>query len=533
MKQLVSDVVDSNALSGAFATAASAAPAAIEAAIQRKAEETSRAEAKYSTWPQFLAAFVVNLNTFAYGAGVGWTTMALPQLQSAEAGLRDPPLTTDEVSWVSSLQPIAALVFTPLYCGLTARIGRKALGYLTIAPLMLTWILKIASSSTIVLYVARVAAGANAAGSLVLPSIYVSEIASDDVRGALGSFLALAGNSGILFAYIVGAYLTYDVVLYVCLLLVALYVVTYFFMPETPFWLMSARKYEDAKKECILVSHSTALYLTKNFWKTHQPRQTIATSFTDCVTQPGDFAYAGSGTGFFESQAHGAAVGGRLCSAVSLIGISLVIVVAINQQMGGLFAVVNYAVFIFQASGSSLSPELAAIVIGLLQVAGGVASAPLMDRLGRRVILLLSNVCVGVSVAVLGVYFYLRTETDVDVSLIGWLPVTCLSVYLLMMAFGLGPLPYILLSEIVAPRVRGVASVLAFSAIWGSAALMTKLYPLMSEAMGVHGTFWFFAAICLACSIIGLSTLPETKGRPLEDILRDLKGGKETVDTVS
>ncbi|XP_047002862.1 facilitated trehalose transporter Tret1-like [Schistocerca americana] len=517
MKQLVSDAVDSNALSGAFATAASAAPAAIEAAIQRKAEETSRAEAKYSTWPQFLAAFVVNLNTFAYGAGVGWTTMALPQLQSAEAGLRDPPLTTDEVSWVSSLQPIAALVFTPLYCGLTARIGRKALGYLTIAPLMLTWILKIASSSTIVLYIARVVAGANAAGSLVLPSIYVSEIASDDVRGALGSFLALAGNSGILFAYIVGAYLTYDVVLYVCLLLVALYVVTYFFMPETPFWLMSARKYEDAKKSLRWLRRG----ITEDQLELEMARLEASLGR--------DSSSGGGGGG----AAHGAAVGGRLCSAVSLVGISLVIVVAINQQMGGLFAVVNYAVFIFQESGSSLSPELAAIVIGLLQVAGGVASAPLMDRLGRRVILLLSNVCVGVSVTVLGVYFYLRTETDVDVSLIGWLPVTCLSVYLLMMAFGLGPMPYILLSEIVAPRVRGVASVLAFSAIWGSAALMTKLYPFMSEAMGVHGTFWFFAAICLACSVIGLSTLPETKGRPLEDILRDLKGGKETVDTVS
>ncbi|XP_047120554.1 facilitated trehalose transporter Tret1-like [Schistocerca piceifrons] len=517
MKQLVSDAVDSNALSGVFATAASAAPAAIEAAIHRKAEETRRAETKYSTWPQFLASFVVNLNTFAYGAGVGWTAMALPQLQSAEAGLRDPPLTTDEVSWVSSLQPIAALVFTPLYCGLTARIGRKALGYLTIAPLMLTWILKIASSSTVVLYVARVVAGANAAGSLVLPSIYVSEIASDDVRGALGSFLALAGNSGILFAYIVGAYLTYDVVLYVCLLLVALYVVTYFFMPETPFWLMSARKYEDAKKSLRWLRRG----ITEDQLELEMARLEASLGR--------DSSSGGGGGG----AAHGAAVGGRLCSAVSLVGISLVIVVAINQQMGGLFAVVNYAVFIFQASGSSLSPELAAIVIGLLQVAGGVASAPLMDRLGRRVILLLSNVCVGVSVTVLGVYFYLRTETDVDVSLIGWLPVTCLSVYLLMMAFGLGPMPYILLSEIVAPRVRGVASVLAFSAIWGSAALMTKLYPFMSEAMGVHGTFWFFAAICLACSIIGLSTLPETKGRPLEDILRDLKGGKETVDTVS
>ncbi|XP_049790317.1 facilitated trehalose transporter Tret1-like [Schistocerca nitens] len=517
MKQLVSDAVDSNALSGVFATAASAAPAAIEAAIQRKAEETRRAEAKYSTWPQFLAAFVVNLNTFAYGAGVGWTAMALPQLQSAEAGLRDPPLTTDEVSWVSSLQPIAALVFTPLYCGLTARIGRKALGYLTIAPLLLTWILKIASSSTIVLYVARVVAGANAAGSLVLPSIYVSEIASDNVRGALGSFLALAGNSGILFAYIVGAYLTYDVVLYVCLLLVVLYVVTYFFMPETPFWLTSARKYEDAKKSLRWLRRG----ITEDQLELEMARLEASLGR--------DSNSGGGGAG----AAHGAAVGGRLCSAVSLVGISLVIVVAINQQMGGLFAVVNYAVFIFQESGSSLSPELAAIVIGLLQVAGGVASAPLMDRLGRRVILLLSNVCVGVSVTVLGVYFYLRTETDVDVSLIGWLPVTCLSVYLLMMAFGLGPLPYILLSEIVAPRVRGVASVLAFSAIWGSAALMTKLYPLMSEAMGVHGTFWFFAAICLACSIIGLSTLPETKGRPLEDILRDLKGGKETVDPVS
>ncbi|XP_049789729.1 facilitated trehalose transporter Tret1-like [Schistocerca nitens] len=479
--------------------------------------EAPRSHTKPAVWPQFLAACVVNLNTFAFGSSMVWPAMALPQLQSAEDGVVSQPLTVDEGSWVSSLLAVAAVVFTPVFSALTEFVPRKPFGYLTVAPLLVSWILKIASTNTGYLYIARILAGINAAASLVLPSIYVSEIASNEVRGALGCLLGLISNSGVLFSYVVGAYLPYSAVLYLNLVPLLLFAVGFAFLPETPYWLAKKRQYPEARQSLRWLRRG----ITED--QLEHEMALIEASLGRHKAKAGAGADAGAERPALERQA---------CSRAAVVGLCLIVMVAVNQQLCGLFAVINYAVFIFEEGGNALSPELATIIMGLLQVAGGVLSTPLMDYVGRRTIFFVTNVFASASLIALGAYFYLRTETATDVSSVGWLPVLCLSLFVMVMAVGPGPLPYVLVMELVAPRLRGLASVLGFCTIWGLAALMSKLYPFMSDAMGEYGSFWFFAAVSIACTVVGLAALPETKGRPLDSILRDLNGGK-SVFTVS
>ncbi|XP_049833679.1 facilitated trehalose transporter Tret1-2 homolog isoform X4 [Schistocerca gregaria] len=403
-------VADGCGVAGVFNSTAASWPNTKPITNGKMVEEGQLAEAKPATWPQLLAAIVVNLNMFASGSAIAWPAMALPQLVSAESGLRDRPLTADEASWVASLLLFSALVVIPLFAVVSAHLGRKTLGYVIITPLLASLIIQMFSVSIEALYIARVLAGVQVGGSLMLTALYVSEIASDEVRGSLGCMLPLQCNSGILFAYVIGAFLPYYTVLYVNLATAVIFIISFAFMPETPYRLATVHQYEQARK-----------------------------------------------------------------------------------------------------------------------VVGTVASMVAVDRLGRRPLLFLSNGVVGTSVTVMGVYMYLKQDTQTDLSSVGWLPATCLSIYILMLAFGLSSLPHVVLLEIVAPRIRGLAAIATYTVIAGAATIMTKLYPAMSEAMGAYGSFWFFAAVCLTCAVIGWWLLPETKGRPLEDILKELNGSKDVI----
>ncbi|XP_049790316.1 facilitated trehalose transporter Tret1-2 homolog [Schistocerca nitens] len=374
--------------------------------------------------------------------------MALPQLMSAESGLRAQPLTADQVK-------------------------------------------------------DRFLVSVHGTCAVLLATLYVGETASDGVRGAIGCMLSLLCNCGILCGYVLGACLSYRTVLYTNMVPLLLYVICFPFVPETPYRLASTGRHQDARK--------ALRWLRRGISEEEVERQMA------CIQALLDVGGSKQGRPLRE----------LLRCRATLVAVAIVLLLFLNQQFCGTFCVDSYAVFIFNEAGGSLSPEAATIILGVLQVVGGLLSAPLVDRMGRRPTLFLSNAAVGASVAVMGVYLYLKAETQADLSSIGWLPVSCLSVYVVMVAFGLAALPYVVIAEIVPPRIRGLIATCGYFVSCFTGGTMAKLYPLMSESMGTYGTFWFFAAVCALSTLIAWFVLPETKGRPIEDILRELNGGKD------
>ncbi|XP_049940724.1 facilitated trehalose transporter Tret1-like [Schistocerca serialis cubense] len=442
------------------------------------------------------------------GSATVWPAMALPQLMSADSGLRDRPINVDEASWVASLLLLTTIPFNPLVAAVSAHVGRKMLGYATATPLLASLIIQMFSTSIEALYIARVLAGVQCAGCLMLTTLYVSETASDEVRGSVGCMLPLMCNSGILFAYIIGAFLPYYVVLYVNVAPVAIFWFCFAFMPETPYRLASTHRYQEARKALRWL------------------RRGISDEQVERELERIRASLAGDGT---QDGGAGRVTLKEICSRAPLKGFAIVATLGANMQLCGSFAVLNYAVMMFDEAGGSVPSEVATIILGALQVVGALVSALVTDRLGRRPLLFLSNGVVGTSVAVLGVYMYLKQEMEVDLSSFGWLPATCLSIYCLTLAAGLNSLPYVVLSEIVAPRIRPLAAIIMYTMVTATSTIITKLYPAMSETMGAYGTFWFFAAVCLVCAVTECWLLPETKGRPLEDIIKELSGAKDVI----
>ncbi|XP_049833974.1 facilitated trehalose transporter Tret1-2 homolog [Schistocerca gregaria] len=382
------------------------------------------------------------------------------------------------------------------------------LGYATATPLLASLIIQMLSTSVEALCIARVLAAVQCAGCLMLTTLYVSETTSDEVRGSLGCMQPLLCNIGVLFAYIIGAFLPYYVVLYVNVAPVAIFWLCFAFMPETPYRLASTHRYQEARKALRWLRRGISDE------QVEREMERIRASLVGDGTQDG-----GAGRVTLK----------EICSRAPLKGFANVATLGANIQLCGSYAVLNYAVMMFDEAGGSVPSDVATIILGALQVVGTLVSALVIDRLGRRPLLFLCNGVVGTSVAVLGVYMYLKQEMEVDLSSFGWLPATCLSIYCLTLAAGLNAMPYVVVCEIVAPRIRPVAAIIMYTIITGTSTIISKLYPTMSETMGAYGAFWFFAAVCLVCAFIEFWLLPETKGRPLEDIIKELSGAKDVV----
>lgn len=132
-----------------------------------------------------------------------------------------------------------------------------------------------------------------------------------------------------------------------------------------------------------------------------------------------------------------------------LIGFSLT---AINLFSGS-FAMINYTASIFKASGSTIDPHISSIIIAVIQILGVYGSTNLVDRIGRKTLLTLSTTGASISLVILGTYSYLN-ENGFDVEQFNFVPLLSFSTFILICCFGILPLPFIVLTEILPAEVK-------------------------------------------------------------------------------
>lgn len=132
-----------------------------------------------------------------------------------------------------------------------------------------------------------------------------------------------------------------------------------------------------------------------------------------------------------------------------LIGFSLT---GINL-FSGTFAMINYTASIFEASGSTLDPHISSIIVAVIQILGVYGSTLLVDRIGRKTLLIFSTSGAFVGLLSLGIYSYLN-ENGLDLTACNWIPLMSFSTFVFISCFGILPLPFIVLTEILPAEVR-------------------------------------------------------------------------------
>ena len=195
--------------------------------------------------------------------------------------------------------------------------------------------------------------------------------------------------------------------------------------------------------------------------------------------------------------------------------VTIGIVVAVFQQWSGTNVIFNYAQEIFQSAGYSLSDVLFNIVVtGVTNVIFTVVAMYTVERLGRRKLMLIGSLGLAIVYLTLGTCYYLEVKGAFMVLLV----VLAIACY----AMTLGPITWVLIAELFPSRVRAVAVGTCTFALWVGSTTLTYTFPLLNTSLGSYGTFWIYAIICALGFIYFNRVLPETKGKSLEEIEKEL-----------
>ncbi|XP_050356148.1 facilitated trehalose transporter Tret1-like [Nymphalis io] len=452
---------------------------------------------------QIICAVLINLPVLSYGASIGWMSPMTLLLQSEDSP-KGVPLTDAEISWMAAIPFLVCVPFDLIMGVMGDKIGRKmSLIFISLSSAA-SWILLISSLNIWCLILARALVGITMAGCYVTCPIYTKEISDDSIRGALGCLVILFHTTGNLFLYVIGDLLSYNVILWVCLTIPTVHVIVFLFMPESPSYLVKRGRLEDASKAVAWLRCSS-----ESDVKVQEEIDVIRKEQTN--DEASKFALKAIFTDKILSRAF-----------------QIAMVATLAREVCGAVPVLNFAGDIFklasQDTGLVLSPNQQAMLLGVVQVVGSALASSIIEKSGRKLLLLLSSLVSGLSMCVLGSWFLMR---DLGIGAPSWVPLLTLCVCIFCDSSGLQPISIVLAGEIFSYKYRGTVMATTMSCASLSDFLQLLFFKPLANAVGIHVAFYFFGVVCLLMSLYVILVIPETKARSLEDIYKDLLKSKK------
>lgn len=318
--------------------------------------------------------------------------------------------------------------------------------------------------------------------------LYISEVSPANVRGKLVSLNQLMITIGIVASYLADYGLA-DIrgwrwMFGLAAIPAIILAVGLLFVPESPRWLMSRSR--DAQARSVL----------ERIRETSQVHAEIAEIEASLHQQKGSWRELLS----------------PALRPALVVGIGL----AIFQQFTGINTVIYYAPTIFQFAGlhSASAAILATVGVGIVNVLLTIVALRVIDRAGRRPLLLYGLVGMILSLGLLGFAFLSSTLS----SMVAWIAVISLALYVACFAIGLGPVFWLMIAEIYPLKIRGRAMGVATVANWGSNLIVALTFLSLLHVLGRPWTFWLYGIVGIVAWIFVYRLVPETKGRTLEEI---------------
>lgn len=390
---------------------------------------------------------------------------------------------------------------------LADRYGRKKLLVLSALIFFVSSWATGASTTLPAFIVARLVGGMAIGLAADLSPMYIAEVAPARIRGKLVTLNQLTIVLGILGAQIINVliaepvpegFLATDILnswngqtgwrwmFWAVCVPSGVFFLLALFIPESPRWLASANRLEQARKVLRAIGG-----------------EDYAKSEVASYTRASVSAQEGKGglSLLFSPQMRN----------VLLIGI----VVAMFQQWSGTNVIFNYAQEIFQAAGYGISDVLMNIVVtGIANLVFTFVAIYTVDRLGRKTLMLTGSIGLAGIYTLLGLSYFFEFK--------GVLMIVFVVLAIGFYAMSLGPVTWVLLSEIFPNKVRGVAMAVCTAALWIASFLLTYTFPFLNSGLGTGGTFLLYAIICFCGFLFVWRRIPETKGKSLEELEKEL-----------
>lgn len=395
--------------------------------------------------------------------------------------------------WVVSCLLIGAIIGAGFAGVLSDRIGRKKM--LVVAGVLFTiGSIVSAISPTINLFViARIVGGLGIGVSSTLVPLYIAEIAPSKHRGrlvSLNQFAVVIGISAIYFvnrAIVNAGNQVWDINyswrwMFGCGVIPGLiFVILLIFVPESPRWLL--KQGLDQASFSLLEKINGTTQAKKELEDVKKSIKNETSGSVRLLFQPG-------------------------FRTALLIGV----VLAILQQVTGINAIMYYAPEIFKQVGAGTNASFTeTIIVGLVNFFFTIVSLWLIDKVGRKTLLIIGSAVMTISLAVVGFQFHAAQPN-------GTLILFFILLFVAAFAVSFGPIVWLIIAEIFPTTIRGRATAIASVALWLADYLVSQFFPILLGKTGPSMTFYIFAFLGLVAFFFSLTVVRETKGKTLEEI---------------
>ncbi|KAL3269493.1 hypothetical protein HHI36_008560 [Cryptolaemus montrouzieri] len=445
----------------------------------------------YSSVTSFL--FLGNFLALTGDAAITWPSPVLPKLNTTDNPL-DRRITEDEASWIASVMGFGSMVALIPFCFLPDLIGRKPSLLLIAVPHMLSFGIAAFAKTVFLFYVARFLSGFSVCACYIVLPMYVAEISESSNRGLMLVSYAIFSNFGSLLSYITGPYLSiFWFNIFLLIFPICFFISFLFIAPESPYYYVMKKEYTKASKAIQI--------LRSNYQNSELELNSIRMELE--TSQKGD-------------------IWNTLTEKHAIKGSIIALMLTSFQQLSGYAVFIPYTQTIFEQAGSKIDPAISSILVGLVAFFASFLCPSVIDKRGRRFVLIISLTGIIISEIIFGSYYYLDTH-KYDTESIRWIPLLCLVLYMLFFTFGLGPLPLTITSEILPVNIKFLVSTI--SSFFGTvcSTILSKNYYFLNDNLGYYGTIWMFAGFCTILLVFIITVMPETKGKGFSEILEELE----------
>lgn len=385
---------------------------------------------------------------------------------------------------------------------LMQQFGRKMTHLIAAVPCLVGWLVIYFATSIEMLLLGRFLTGL-VVGALGPPSsVYIGETSAPRYRGFLLAAISLAIAIGLLFAHLLGTFLSWQLTALISVFLPCLSFVLLLLVPESPSWLARKGRLQEAEAAFLWCrGHSIEAKEEMYSMLDSQKSQSNTLSTAEKLK--------------------------LLTKKEFLKPLAIINVFFITTQFCGVNAITFYSVSIMQNTvGDGLDKYTSMLIIDLIRVAVSVLACVLLRKCGRRPLTIISGFGSSTSLFILSAFIY-STTLDASLTRYSFIPLTALIGYITFVSLGLVPLPWAMNGELFPLAVReygsGISSCVAFIAFF----IVVKTSPIFFSEIGTYGTFSLYACVAFLGTTFLCAFLPETKDKTLQQIEDYFKNVKQ------